>query len=65
MSKIEVVDKLKQNNIVGFMHCGQCMADPGSALDVGWTKEGIQVWCRRCDINVMHMDFQGRKHPAV
>ena len=73
MSKKEFVDKLKltkeermrQNNIVGFVHCRQCMAEQGSALDVGWTKEGVQVWCRRCDINVMHMDFQGQKHPAV
>lgn len=63
--KLTKEERLGQNNIVGFIHCRQCMSEQGSELDVGWTKEGIQVWCRRCDINVLHMDFQGQKHPAV
>ena len=30
-------------------------------LDVGFTDTGIQVWCRRHDINVVHVDFEGRE----
>ena len=33
-------------------------------LEVGFTKLGIQVWCRRHGVNVLHMDFKGRKFPA-
>jgi hypothetical protein len=30
-------------------------------LDVGFTNTGIQVWCRRHDANVVHVDFEGRE----
>jgi hypothetical protein len=33
-------------------------------VQVGWTRRGIQVWCLRHDANVMHMDFEGARHPA-
>jgi hypothetical protein len=33
-------------------------------LEVGWSVLGIQVWCKRHDVNVLHMDFEGNKHPA-
>jgi len=33
-------------------------------VEVGWTKLGIQIWCRRHDCNVAHIDFEGKKHPA-
>ncbi len=26
-------------------------------LDVGFTDKGLQVWCRRHDVNVVHIDF--------
>jgi hypothetical protein len=35
-----------------------------SRLEVGFTKIGLQVWCNRHDCNVMHVDYQGKKHPA-
>jgi hypothetical protein len=28
-------------------------------LDVGFTDIGLQVWCRRHDGNVAHIDFEG------
>ena len=28
-------------------------------VDVGFTDRGIQVWCRRHDLNVVHVDFDG------
>lgn len=30
-----------------------------SQLDVGFTEIGLQVWCRRHDSNVAHIDFDG------
>ena len=30
-----------------------------SQLDVGFTDIGLQVWCRRHDGNVAHLDFEG------
>ena len=35
-----------------------------SQLEIGWTRLGIQVWCRRHELNILHMDFEGHKHPA-
>ena len=42
----------------------QGMTDVGSLqhytqLDVGFTDRGLQVWCRRHDLNVCHIDFAG------
>ena len=33
-------------------------------LDVGFTSTGLQVWCRRHDSNVVHIDFEGRELPT-
>ena len=33
-------------------------------LEVGFTVQGIQVWCKRHECNVFHVDFEGTKHPA-
>ena len=32
-----------------------------SKLDVGFTNIGLQVWCRRHEINVCHIDFEGNE----
>lgn len=55
-----------------FMHCVRCMEEkpPGtsprdwSQLECGWTKKGFQVWCKRHECSVVHVDFEGVKHPA-
>lgn len=62
-----------------FMHCRQCVEalsiraqatgqpvspQQYSQLDVGWTPYGLQVWCRRHNVNVLHVDFEGLAHPA-
>ncbi len=59
-------------SIVSHLHCGKCLAEcpngtsPAeySALDVGFTGIGLQVWCQRHKCNVVHIDFQGQRHPA-
>lgn len=33
-------------------------------LDVGFSNIGLQVWCRRHDANVVHIDFEGRELPT-
>ena len=33
-------------------------------LDVGFSPIGVQVWCRRHDANVVHIDFEGRSLPT-
>lgn len=61
-----------QHEILQFMHCGKCIDDrPGhiaardwARLEIGFTPEGVQVWCFRHGINVIHIDFQGQQHPA-
>jgi hypothetical protein len=60
------------NEIKLFMHCAKCMDDKPAGISpmdwsqtqAGWTTFGFQVWCNRCDVNVMHMDFNGAKHHA-
>jgi hypothetical protein len=55
-----------------FFQCRQCVREkpdsvlPGdwSRLESGWTALGFQVWCRRHNCNVLHLDFEGAKHPA-
>jgi hypothetical protein len=65
--------------ILAFIHCGLCTqeviakaeetGEPQSPaayqqLEIGWTKIGLQIWCRRHDCNVAHIDFEGQRHPA-
>lgn len=60
------------NEIVAFMHCGLCLESIPEGVsprewtqnEAGWTKEGFQVWCTRHEVNVMHIHFEGMKHPA-
>jgi hypothetical protein len=57
-----------------FIHCKKCVEEiefggggsprDYSRLSVAFTEIGLQVWCDRHNINVMHIDFQGMKHPA-
>jgi hypothetical protein len=69
------------NKIEMYLHCKQCLTQKplGVSLneyrmngnsefqgyDVGWTKVGIQVWCRKHNSNMLHIDFEGQQHPAV
>ncbi len=60
------------NEIKMFFHCVKCFpAKPADMaprdwvmIEAGWTVLGFQVWCRRCEANIMHMDFEGKKHPG-
>jgi hypothetical protein len=58
--------------ILSFFHCGLCLRELPSdtsprdyaQLEIGWTILGLQVWCRRHNVNVVHVDFEGATHPA-
>lgn len=60
------------NEIKAFLHCALCLQEKPAGisprewakLEIGWTEFGLQVWCQRHECNVMHVDFQGKKHPA-
>jgi hypothetical protein len=55
-----------------YMHCGQCIRElptgtsprDYSSVEVGWTVFGLQVWCKRHECNVLHVDFEGMQHLA-
>ena len=65
-------ERTNNNCIVQFMHCGLCLSEKPSSISpqeysqvsVGWTVAGLQVWCDRHACNVLHVDFEGHKHPA-
>lgn len=61
-----------------FIHCGLCLDEWKRNIEIrtkqspkdyqqiqaGWTKRGLQIWCKRHDCNIMHIDFEKQKHPA-
>jgi hypothetical protein len=57
------------NEISAFFHCKTCLAmlpDGMSPrewirIEVGWTEKGLQVWCTRCEKNIISLDFMGQK----
>lgn len=60
---------IPNTNCIGlFINCLKCLEEApdgtSSALIVGQTVFGIQVWCSKHDCNVCHIDFQGQMHPA-
>lgn len=65
--------KLSNREEIGaYMVCGNCLQERPAGttprdwtrFNVGWTRAGLQVWCVRCDLNVINIDFEGQKHPA-
>ena len=65
-------------DIRSYVHCGRCVEEikakspetrghspqTYACLSVGFTPLGLQVWCYRHNINVVHIDFEGCRHPA-
>lgn len=64
--------KFNDNNIKRYLHCKLCIDElpkgmsPQSyaSIGVGWSNEGLQIWCERHQVNVLHIDFEGQQHPA-
>lgn len=61
-----------QNEIVMYMHCRRCIDEVPAGktpqeyqqIEVGWTKAGFQVWCKRHNSNILNIDFEGQRHKA-
>lgn len=62
-------------SITSYIHCSRCIDEwlasdrsvsPAdySRTQSGFTELGLQVWCNRHNVNVVHIDFQGARHPA-
>jgi hypothetical protein len=57
--------KKEKCKILAYIHCRKCMFElPKSMspqqfaqLEVGYTKQGFQVWCKRHDCSVCVEDF--------
>ena len=72
LDAVNHIHEFQENNISLYLHCGLCMKEKPAGLSpaewsdtqAGWTKEGIQIWCNRHEVNILHIDFQGEKHPA-
>jgi len=79
MSEISDTDGLPLEalslSITGYIACSKCAdeasrADPPvslqdyARLDAGFTDFGLQLWCRRHQVNVVHIDFKGNRLPA-
>jgi hypothetical protein len=53
------------NCITAYMHCKKCLLEmphgvsprDWQRVQVGWTPDGIQVWCLRHDCNVAYLDL--------
>lgn len=62
----------KTKQIKAFLECRLCAHEKpfGIAprdwrrLEIGWTRHGLQVWCVRHEMNIIHIDFEGMRHPA-
>ncbi len=50
-----------QNKIEMYTHCRKCLTDKPegvspadwSRLECGFTEDGFQVWCRRCEMSIV------------
>ena len=55
----------KECDIVSYFHCKTCLptipkgVSPKdfSKQQAGWTRYGMQVWCNRCDKEIIAIDF--------
>ena len=63
-----MIDIPATNEITQYMHCQLCLEEKPADIaprewartQAGFTKLGMQVWCVRHDVNICHMDFQGK-----
>lgn len=68
-----MANKVQGNDIGMFFHCKSCVdkrpdnLSPREwvAIEVGWTQKGLQVWCVRCEKNIINLDFLGQKVRAI
>ena len=64
------------NEITSYLHCALCLEEfmkgaggvaaprDYAQTETGFTELGLQVWCKRHECNVVHIDFEGNCHPS-
>jgi len=73
MSNVINLPVISRSEIQMFFHCKDCMDELPNKMspqeyihiECGWTEKGFQVWCIRHNKNIIHMDFEGYKHPVL
>lgn len=54
-----------KNYIKQFFHCRKCLEECPDGMsprtyihaEAGFTERGIQMWCVRHEVNIIHLDF--------
>ena len=70
-------EKIPNTNEIGsFFHCGLCLEEWKKSYQgivspkeyarqqAGWTRQGLQLWCNRHEVNIIHIDFGGHRMRA-
>jgi hypothetical protein len=60
---------MTKNQIQMFFHCKKCLDELPEdksprewvRMEAGWSNEGLQVWCVRHEMNIIHVDLMGQK----
>jgi len=64
------------NEITSYLHCALCLEEfmngaggfaaprDYAQTETGFTELGLQVWCKRHECNIVHIDFEGHCHPS-
>ena len=47
-----------KSEIIQYFHCATCMS---GKLAVGFTVLGLQVYCEKCNLSVLNLDFIGQQ----
>lgn len=67
--------KSKAEQIVAYFHCEECALEwkndknistrmsprEYAQISVGWTVKGLQIFCFRHELNILNLDFMGKK----
>ena len=62
-----------KNHIGAFIHCANCLKKlpegqsprEWGRYEAGWTEKGFQIWCIRCENNVLNIDLLGQKVECI
>ena len=50
---------LTMPQIIEYIRCDKCNTRDLSRLDVGYTLQGLQVYCMNCNKNLIHIQLKG------
>ena len=70
---VQLFHSKPESKIELFFHCDKCIKEKPedisprdyAELEAGWTEQGFQVWCKRHEMNIIHVDFEGQQHQVI